>query len=215
MIEDEDEYYDSETEPSFCAEDEDISDKSNDVLFSRSDRKSILPIQQYYAVQILNKNRSKTNSSNQSQTAFNRIFINKDNAMKLCKQDPDNRRFKLFRNFHDAYAFSYETREIESGEAPSVEQIKASLSLINTSSSNKRESLGNSDKIPDTNLPKVQNSSQDAEKLPFSAPRKPEVNEMRLFIEKNNFESFRDKAISNPRFLITAGDSAVIYQVLF
>lgn len=56
---------------------------------------------------------------------------------------------------------------------------------------------------------------EDAEKLPFSAPRKPEVNEMRLFIEKNFFEKFRDRLMANPRFLISSGDSPVIYQVYF
>ncbi|CAF0709539.1 unnamed protein product [Brachionus calyciflorus] len=213
MIDDEDEYYDSETEPSFTIEEEEISDKLNDLSFTKSDRRSILPNQQYYAIQILNKNRSKTsnNSCNQTQNSiFNRIFINKENAMKLCKQDPDNRRFKLFRSFQEAYAFSYEASEIESGQAPSEDQVRASLSLINNNSNQKQPM--NISKTPDGKISESKNLSQDAEKLPFSAPKKPEVNEMRLFIEKNNFESFRDKVVSNPRFLITAGDAPVIYQ---
>lgn len=192
-MDDEDKYYDSETEPSILVEDSEILDKLNDLSINKTERKSILPDQQYYAVQILNKK-----GSNALQSAFNRIFINKENAMKLCKQDPDNRRFKLFRNFRDAYAFSYEISEIQSGEVPSENQLRESL----------KNSLLKQD---DSSRKKI----QDAEKLPFSAPRKPEVNEMRLFIEKNNFEPFRDKLFANPRFLITAGDAPVIYQVIF
>lgn len=197
-MDDDEKFYDSETEPSILLEDLELIEKLNDISLIKSDLKSIPPNQQYYAVQILNKK-----SSNGSlQNVYNRIFINKENAMKLCKQDPDNRRFKLFKNFQDAYTFSYELSEIRSGEVPSENQLRESLSFKNS----KYQNSGSKEEKKNT---------QDAEKLPFSAPRKPEVNEMRLFIEKNNLEPFRDKSLSNPRFLITAGDSPVIYQVKF
>lgn len=198
-MDDNDLFYDSETEPSISLEDSELIEKINNISLVKSDLISLAPSQQYYAVQILNKK----NSSGSQQNIYNRIFINKENAMKLCKQDPDNRRFKLFKNFQDAYAFSYEQSEIRSGEVPSEKQLKESLSFKN---SKHNQNFWSKEEKKNT---------QDAEKLPFSAPRKPEVNEMRLFIEKNNFEAFRDKLLSNPRFLITAGDAPVIYQVKF
>lgn len=42
----------------------------------------------YYAVQF-------SNSELASKVESSRIFQNKENAMKLCKQDPDNRTFKV------------------------------------------------------------------------------------------------------------------------
>lgn len=42
----------------------------------------------YYAVQF-------SNSELASKVESSRIFHNKENAMKLCKQDPDNRTFKV------------------------------------------------------------------------------------------------------------------------
>ncbi|RMZ95017.1 hypothetical protein BpHYR1_051999, partial [Brachionus plicatilis] len=148
-MDEEDKFYDSETEPSFSIEDSELIEKLNDISINNFDRKSIVPNQQFYAVQILNKK-----GSNSIQNVYNRIFVNKENAMKLCKQDPDNRRFKLFRNFQDAYTFSYELSEIQSGEAPSKEQIQESLSL--------KKNLENQNDLSTDEKKK----SQDAEKLP-------------------------------------------------
>lgn len=222
----EEEFYDSETEPVFV---EPKTPQTNNNFmpstpisphlsgsFLSSDKtpnnRSYTPI---YAVQFLNKGKSQSSNVDNSQ---NRIFINQENAMKLCKQDPDNRRFKVFRNFLEAYAFSYEI-EIESGQAPSIAQVQANLNASNSipikdnvqtvfSSIDSPMPNGNNIKI-------VIQSPADVEKLLFSAPKKPEINQLRLFIETNKFEIVRDKIISNPRFLISAGDAPVIYQEAF
>ena len=140
-----------------------------------------------------------------------RIFINADTAKKLCKQDPEYRRFKVCKNFKEAYAFSYEA-EIESGKAPSIEQVKASLDSISNvmfSPGQELQSQASNSLCTSSN----QIANLDVEKLPYSAPRKPEVNELRLFVEKDNFEKFSDKLASNPRYLISAGDAPVVVQV--
>lgn len=213
MNEEEDEFYDTESEPSFSIDDSDLTNKLSTLTLqvdkTPSTLKTLPPI---YAVQFSNKNSSSKSNNVGNGTlngnGGNRIFINAENAMKLCKQDPDNRRFKVFRNFQEAYSFSYEMREIESGHAPSMEQIQASFSVSISTSQNCTLTFTKNDSSS-----KQASQTQDAEKLPFSAPKKPEVNEMRLFIERNNFEAFRDKVIANPRFLITAGDAPVIYQL--
>ena len=118
----------------------------------------------------------------------------------------------MFRNFKDAYAFSYEA-EIELGKAPTIEQVKASLpGLSNVPFSPSQENLNNHTNSPVV-LPHNQNSNFDAEKLPYSAPKKPDINQMRLIVEKDDFEQFLERISSNPRYLISAGDSPVIVQV--
>ena len=147
-----------------------------------------------YAVKFLNQGFLDERNSSCMEPDSGRIFINQEKAMNLCKQDPENRRFKAFKCFNEAYAFSYGI-----GPRESISQAKASFEA----SLNQQEK--NSAKI----------LTQEAEKLPFSAPKKPEVNELRSFIEKNLIDSFKKKVNSNPRFLISAGDSPVIVQVLF
>jgi hypothetical protein len=158
-----------------------------------------------YAIQLVNRNNNNNNSNsveqmasdstmtttttttsndNSSSLSNGRIFLNKEKAMKAMKEDPANRRFKTFKNLNDAYAFSYESAEIESGAAPTFSQVAAALLKV-----------------------------QDAEKLPFSAPKKPEINQLRQFIEKDQLDDFKAKIMLNPRFLISAGDSCVAVQV--
>lgn len=127
-----------------------------------------------------------------------RIFKHQENAIKLLKKDPSNRRFKSFKSFNEAYAFSYEY-DLHEDEAPSLSQVKANFK------SNKMKYTSN--EYQPRSLP------VEVEKLPFSAPKKPEVNQLRQFIEKNDLESFQKKIISNPRFLISAGDTANLCQV--
>lgn len=242
----EDEFYDSETEPSFIEQPEKAEPKEQTPLkeppiqpqvkilpaspqtqksnlnssISLTPNRSYKPI---YAVQFVNKPKPTISSdgSKPDLVSTNRIFINADTAKKLCKQDPDNRRFKVCKNFNEAYAFSYEV-ELESGQAPSMEQVKASLSLANNSlfspSTESSSNLNNSISSPVStpNQPtKSTNLSQDAEKLPFSAPRKPEVNELRIFVERDDFQKFSEKVLANPRFLISAGDAPVVVQEAF
>ena len=228
--EDGDEFYDSETEPSFC---EDEAENDTDIVNSlgklsiksgsaKPVRASKHPAVTIFAVQLSNKSKINGNiainsSSIMPTTAMsnNRIFINQENAMKLCKEDPENRRFKSFKSFHEAYTFSYETSEIESGQAPSLQQVQAELNLISPLINDCRpQNQGPSLTPVKANTPKaIAVSNQDAERLPFSAPKKPEINELRSFIENNLFEQFRDKVIANPRFLISAGDAPVAVQV--
>ena len=207
--EDEDAFYDSETEPSLPEDEDEVIDQLGNMSLSgeRSFNMSICSGASYtiYAVQFTSKSKPSTSTNN-------RIFSKQENAKKLCKEDPENRRFKAFKSFQDAYAFSYES-EIESGQAPTIAQVKQSLSLrMSAHSSNSvAESATNASNsqisTPNKNL------NQDVEKLPFSAPKKPEINELRSFIEKNMFEQFRDKVLSNPRFLISAGDAPVCFQL--
>ncbi len=49
--------------------------------------------------------------------------MHQENAIKLLKKDPSNRRFKSFKSFNEAYAFSYEYED----EAPSLRQAKANF----------------------------------------------------------------------------------------
>lgn len=195
MTED-DEFYDSESEPSFIESPEktDSTEKippTSDVVI--------------YAVQFINGSKDDQSFD---QTASNgirsRIFISHQNAMKLCKQDPDNRRFKAFKKFQEAYEFSYGLNVNE--RAPTLEQVQSSLHLTDGSVAG---NSSNSTKRQQNNL------ATDAEKLPFSAPKKPEINELRRFIEKNDLEKVRNRILENPRFLISSGDSPVIYQLSF
>ena len=123
--------------------------------------------------------------------------MHQENAIKLLKKDPTNRRFKSFKSFQEAYSFSYEHESSE--YVPSLSQVKASIDPFKDRTNLKE------------NAPRA--SNLDAEKLPYSAPKKPEVNQMRQFIEKNDIASFRAKVLSNPRFLISAGDSPNLCQV--
>ena len=213
MDEDQEEFYDSESEPvdipklAVDVHPSPVKQKSASVeqqlqhneSFSSTPSRSFTPI---YAVQFINKPRpTETPTSQQSNepstntASNNRIFLNCENAMKLCKQDPENRRFKVFKSFADAYAFSYEA-EIEEGQAPNMSQLQSSI-------------MGTPAPSPSTQTKSV----QDAEKLPFPAPKKPEVNELRSFIERNMFDKFREKVLSNPRYLISSGDAPVAFQV--
>ena len=205
MIEEEDdEFYDIESEPSDQINPEtwDGSPKLDTTISGDINSINSTPPQQaiktIYAVKFLNNpinGNSNPNISFSTEPDSGRIFVNQGKAMKLCKQDPENRRFKAFKSFNEAYAFSYGINEIDS--TFSISEVKASFEA----------SLNN----PDKNL--IKSSTQDAEKLPFSAPKKSEVNEFRIFIEKNSIDSFKKKANSNPRFLISAGDTPVAVQV--
>lgn len=112
----------------------------------------------------------------------------------------------MFTSFKEAYTFSFGASSSDdlNQSLPSFEQVAASVQIELRSNGNNVGSPLTSSRL---------NSAQDAEKLPFPAPRKPEVNEMRLFIEQNNFERFRDKVVLNPRFLISSGDAPIVYQV--
>jgi hypothetical protein len=209
--EDQDEFYDSESEPIelqrpvIDVHPSPVKPKSSveqqlqhNESFSSTPSRSFTPI---YAVQFINKSRTMPNETSTQQanetaaTTNNRIFLNCENAMKLCKQDPENRRFKVFKSFADAYAFSYEA-EIEEGQAPNMSQLQSSI-------------MGTLTASPSTQTKSV----QDAEKLPFPAPKKPEINELRSFIERNLFDKFREKILTNPRYLISSGDAPVAFQV--
>jgi hypothetical protein len=50
------------------------------------------------------------------------------------------------------------------------------------------------------------------ESLPFSKPPTRDLNEFRMFIEKNDLEAVKKKLL-NPRYLISSGDSPVIIKV--
>jgi hypothetical protein len=207
------EFYDSESEPSLL-ESPEKSDKNGQ---SADGATSLLPLptqtpssaasRLVYAVQFIAKSGDDTGETNQEET--NRIFISSEKAMKLCKQDPDNRRFKAFKNFDDALVFSYgASSSAQTTKALTIEQIQTSISSpLDSPKLDLAASNGTASK-PAANL-----SVNDAEKLPFSAPKEPEINELRSFIEKNKFESFRDKVVENPRFLISHGDAPVIVQV--
>lgn len=169
-----------------------------------------------YAIQFLN---SSEKASNSVTSATRRIFLNRENAMKALKEDPDNRRFKQFKTFDEAYVFSYESQEIESGQVPTLAQVQAQLSDPSGDHSGfaspVRPESGEST-TPKLFAPKASsNLAQDAEKLPFSAPKKPEINALRAMIEKNDVEGFKEKVLSNPRFLISAGDTPVAVQESF
>ena len=215
ICDEDDEYFDSEVEPatSFLIESvsSPISSTNNlaadlNESISTTITTPMRTIKAIYAVQFIN-NKPKSLSLDSSLDCC-RIFINQENAMKLCKQDPDNRRFKMFKSFREAYAFSYESSEIESGQAPSISQVQASLAASLNGS--------NDGRILSPSLMKTESKTptQDSEKLPFSLPRKIEINELKQFIEKKNLEAVRTKVISNPRFLISCGDSPIIFQVI-
>jgi len=216
------EFFDSETEPALIQillnNEEHVNFTHNHIANSQTIKSSLnTPTRTYtpiYAVQF----KSKPNANISTNLLSNsRIFINADTAMKLCKQDPEYRRFKVFKNFKDAYSFSYEA-EIESGKAPTIEQVKASLASLNNvawSPLNDRSKNGDT-KSPTINGTNNNNNppvSLDVEKLPYSAPKKADVNQLRLLVEKDDFEQFVDKISSNPRYLISAGDAPVVVQV--
>ena len=177
-LDDDDEFFDVETSAELQT---DIMNES--MSFSQT--------KCFFAVQIKSKNAIADNGNGEQ-----RIFKNQENAIKILKKDPENRRFKSFRTFEEAYAFSYET----AGGA---------------SMSGMQEILMGSpgDRLLASPTETSSNSSQDVEKLPFSAPKKPEINELRKFIETDNFEAFRDKILSNPRYLISAGETPNLCQV--
>ena len=222
LVEEEDEYFDSEIEPSvplpivlndkFASPINGLKEKIsvvNDLNESITTINSPLitnktTIKEIYAVSFADK-------SINSNPECCRIFINRENAMKLCRQDPQNRRFKNFRSFKEAYAFSYESNEIESGQVPTIRQVHASLAASLTAT------ITNGDVQLSPQLMQIDSKtpSQDAENLTFSGPKKIEINEMRSFIEKNNLEAFSARINSNPRFLISAGDSPIIFQVSY
>lgn len=218
---DDEEFFDSETEPSLIQilinnEELQTSSHNNITKNAQTTTNSSLntPTRSYtpiYAVQFKSKPNVNTSSNLLSNS---RIFINALTAMKLCKQDPDYRRFKVFKNFKDAYSFSYEA-EIESGKAPTIEQVKASLvSLDNETWSPLTDRTNNGEtSSPATNGSKNPPTSLDVEKLPYSAPKKADVNQLRLLVEKDDFEQFTDRVASNPRYLISAGDAPVVVQV--
>jgi len=182
----EEEFFDSEAEPSFC--EEYAGDESlNESIASEQSRT-------YYAVQFKSQIDTKTFENTED-----RIFIHQENAIKVVKKDPTNRRFKSFKSFHEAYTFSYEFESSEN--IPSRSAVKASIDPCVQKVTQRENS--------------VQTANLDAEKLPFSAPKKPEINQLRAFIEKNDIESFRAKIIANPRFLVSAGDTPILCQESF
>jgi hypothetical protein len=211
---DDDEFFDSETELPLVQIL--INNEEPSTLKTNATAKHMnTPTRPYtpiYAVQF--KAKPNANGLVNNLLSNSRIFINAETAMKLCKQDPEYRRFKVFKYFKEAYAFSYEA-EIESGKAPTIEQVKASLSNIIPLSPCSNDATNNGDtKSPaittnGNNTP----SSMDAEKLPFSAPKKADINQLRLLVEKDDFEQFTDRIASNPRYLISAGDAPVVVQV--
>ena len=187
-----------------------------------------------YAVQFI-KNRQRTtatpnatsasSSSSSSSNNNTRLFMSAEKAKNVCKEDPVNRRFKPFRNFNDAYAFSYEASEIESGQVPSISQLKARFAIMDDSNPPAAPSSSSSSNgsapaassvsagVQEAAAPKSRDAANDAEKLPFSAPKKFEINALRALIESNNLNKFYERVTSNPRFLITAGDAPVCVQV--
>lgn len=216
-------YYDSETEPSMieCDEEEEEeeaeTDQSKSLLVMSSSQKALELAKNVTLYAVKFNNNSKTPSS------LNRIFVSAEKAMRLCKEDPENRRFKAFKSFNDAYQFSYESNEIESGQAPSMDQVKASLadnsalcaSPVRTVNTPPVRFHLNSPTVTSGSNSSSSNPALDAEKLPFSAPKKPEINQVKSFIEKNNYEEFRDRVIANPRYLMSGVDTPVTYQEAF
>ena len=55
-------------------------------------------------------------------------------------------------------------------------------------------------------------TTDSSESLPFPRPVTRDLNEFRMFIEKNDLVSVEKKLV-NPRFLISSGDSPVIIKV--
>jgi hypothetical protein len=199
-INNEEEYYDSETEPSLIEDQK----KPEEHQQGNNQKEKTGCGKLIYAVQFLNSIDSSDQSSLKKKIVetpanHNRIFINADSAKNLCKEDPDNRRFKVFRNFIDAYSFSYNKSEIKSGCVPSIAKLEEEFYESISDSSIKEGA--------------IQFKPQDFEKLPFSAPKKSEINLLRSHIEKNEVDLFKSKVLSNPRFLISSGDSPIIVQV--
>jgi ankyrin repeat protein len=197
-IDDEDdevvEFFDSKTElpPIEVANSNDTEKNNNSKLVSLS-----TPTRTFKPIYALNS--AGSNSKNPPKS---RIFINKETAMKHLKQDIDIR-FKVCKTFSEAYAFSYES-EIELGRAPTIEQVLSTLSPSNSEVSLK--SVG---------ICRTNSTNSDVEKLPFSAPKKAEINHFRSLVENDSFEQFYDIVMSNPRYLISAGDSPVVVQEAF
>lgn len=159
-----DEFYDTETEPSVLIDCSlNISVDNSMINQSIQDTEQI-----YYAVQFID--RSKIDREELSK----QIFMKRENALKLCKKYAANARFKVFRCFQEAYSFSYEID-------------------------------GNSQKEPQ------KSGTDSSESLPFPRPATKELNEFRMFIEKNDLVSVKKKLI-NPRYLISSGDSPVIIK---
>jgi hypothetical protein len=100
-------------------------------------------------------------------------------------------------------------------KAPTIEQVKASLSNLIPLSPCNNDGANNGD----TKSPAITTnghstpSSMDAEKLPYSAPKKADINQLRLLVERDDFEQLTDRIASNPRYLISAGDAPVVVQV--
>jgi hypothetical protein len=204
---DKEEYYDSETEPSII-EENNVLDENEKANCYYNKQEKVGNDRLIYAVQFINNIDSSNKFFLNSKTIdtpinHNRIFINAESAKNLCKQDPDNRRFKVFRNFIDAYSFSYNESEIKSGSVPSIAQLKESLNKFEIESD-----IANKQVI-------VQYKTQDVEKLPFPAPKKSEINLLRSHIEKNEVDLFKNKVLANPRYLISSGDAPIIVQVIF
>jgi hypothetical protein len=173
-----------EDEEFFDVDDDNINENLNESINTFQQAKV------FYAVQLKSKNSSTVDFS-----IDRRIFKNQENAIKFLKKDPENRRFKSFKSFEEAYAFSYECNEFTQYSSYQMKTAESNNAIKAENSQNRGS------------------SSQDAEKLPFSAPKKPEMNELRSLIEKNIIETVREKVLSNPRFLISAGDTPTLVQV--
>ena len=118
--------------------------------------------------------------------------MKRENALKLCKKYAANARFKVFRCFQEAYSFSY---EIDGNSQVSQKQTKTNI-LIKFKPQKEPQKSG----------------TDSSESLPFPRPATKELNEFRMFIEKNDLVSVKKKLI-NPRYLISSGDSPVIIKV--
>ena len=116
-----DEFYDSESEPSFIESPEKSSSSSpsshhaalNQIPQTPVSLKSHQQTITFYAVQFSTDESAKkavsTSNGNNS-----RIFCNKENAMKLCKLDPENRTFKAQIIIH--YLFDKHHRDLISAD---------------------------------------------------------------------------------------------------
>jgi hypothetical protein len=189
-------FYDSMDEPSFSGSMDDDSaceDGDDESKLENESMSQVTSSHVYYAVQFVNQDKEQENSTqpNTNNTTTPRIFINKNNAMKVCKQQPGNRRFNIFKSFEEAYAFSYQ-KEINTDDVPKPILIQQTL-----------------------NIQKAVEKKGGTEKLPFPSVSKLQVNKLKTLIETNKIDEFKEFIISNPRLLISDGDSPVVVQQAF
>ncbi|XP_045205829.2 uncharacterized protein LOC123558022 [Mercenaria mercenaria] len=123
------------------------------------------------------------NVEQDSNEADQLVFADKDLALKTAKKYTGSR-FKVFKSEQDAKVFSRLTAEsaFQSPRRPSKEDTP------------------------------VKEAAPPSESSPFKGPKLQDLTKLRKVIESGDVDTFREQVWDNPRFLVSSGDTPVMYQ---